>query len=85
MARAAARRDARFDWDAGPLHTNAGQGVEVGDMGGFQLGFSARLQRQAPQPVGDEHHDFGIIFHMEFAGQFVHVFAHGTPWQEHFG
>ena len=69
----AAGSDTGLDGDAAPLHTAAGQGVEIRRARGFQFGQSTRFQGETAQAVGHEHHNFRVAFLHQFPGQSVHI------------
>ena len=51
------------------------QGVQIGGLGGLQFRRSARLDRQAAQPVGHQHHDFRLVGGFQFADQLLNIHA----------
>jgi hypothetical protein len=57
---AAARSDARQYRNAHSKHSAASERIEVGGIGRFKLCFTAGLQRQTAQSIGNVEHDFGI-------------------------
>ena len=75
---AGAGRDARQHRHARAARAPGGEPVEVGGGGRFELGLAPRIQRQAAEAVGHEHHDLGGVLLGEFADQFV-LFHGGVP------
>jgi len=73
VPRPAARTDTRLDGNASPTNALLGQRVEIRGAGGLQFGKPPRLLRQATEPIGDEHHDLRIVFHMQLASQLMHI------------
>ena len=73
MARAAAGGDARGDRDAAAEDAFAGELVEVGRAGRFELGEPAGLLRQAAEAVGDVDDDLRVVLDEELAGEGVGV------------
>ena len=53
--------------------------VQVRRPGGLQLGLAARLDRQATEAVGHEHHDLGLVRLAELAEQVLHRHARRFP------
>ncbi len=73
VARAAAGADAGAHRNAAAQDAGLGQRVEVGRVGRFQLGPTARLLRQAAQAVGHVHDDLGVVFDVQLARKSVEV------------
>ena len=73
VPRPAARADARLHRNAAAGDAALGQRVEVRRLGRFEFGLAARLERQAAEAVGHEHHDLRVVLNMQFARQLVHV------------
>ncbi len=79
VTRTAAGADAGLYGNAAAENSLFRQSIEIGSLGGFEFRESAGMLRQAAESIGDEHHDFGVVFDVQLAGQFVHI--HGGEWQ----
>lgn len=65
-------RNARAAGSAG------GEPVQIRGRGRLQFGSAPRLERQATEPVGDQHHDLGIRFFSQFPDEFELI--HGSTF-----
>ena len=71
VSRAAAGGNAGQNGNRTAQRADLRQGVQVGRLGGLQLGRSARLQRQSAQAVGHQEHDLGVVLDLQFANQLL--------------
>ena len=71
VSRAAAGGNAGQNGNRTAQRADFCQGVQVGRLGGLQLGRSARLQGQSPQAVGHQEHDLGVVLDLQFANQLL--------------
>lgn len=69
----AAGTDAGLYGNAATENSLFRQSIEIGSLGGFEFRESAGMLRQTAESVGDEHNDFGVVFDVQLAGQFVHI------------
>ncbi len=73
MSGTAARSDAGLDRNAEARHTAPRKHIEPRRLRRLEFGQAARLEWQAPQPIGDHHDDLRIVARVQAARQLMHI------------